>query len=219
MHPNESAANGINWDDGYKPYKKLENILKEAVAAFPHLYAYGTWKCKFLEDLTGHTFISLKNFKCPAAEKHKHKYNCGLSCPNFPKSTVQHVARFPITNGCSTTSRRNHMSGVHEKWHVIPINLLQLYKSAVIGQKLVSRYLAMSARRRRTQQQKLPPTVDALTLDTCSFPVQNFSPELDPTRSTAVCIFQLRGQEPLRVWGVISDPKLSNFSQIWWYAQ
>jgi uncharacterized protein YqgV (UPF0045/DUF77 family) len=84
MHPNGSVANGINWDDGYIPYSKLENVLKEAVAAFPHLYAYGTWKCKFLEGLTGRTFISLEDFECPAAEKHKHKYNCGLSCHKFP---------------------------------------------------------------------------------------------------------------------------------------
>jgi hypothetical protein len=51
-----------------------------------------------------------------------------------------------------------------------------------MGQNLVSRYLAMSARRRTQQQQKPERIVEAPTLDTCSFPVENISPEFDPNR-------------------------------------
>ena len=44
MEDHGSTENGINWIDGHIEYRELHMVLKETVAGFAHLYAYGVSK-------------------------------------------------------------------------------------------------------------------------------------------------------------------------------
>jgi len=65
MADHGSIENGINWMDGRIERKQLHALLKEAVADFAHIYAYGISKCTFLAGLTGRLIHNLEDVNCP----------------------------------------------------------------------------------------------------------------------------------------------------------
>ena len=71
MAPHGSVENGLNRDDVHTAYSKQSAVLKQAVAAFPHVYSYGPKKCRFLSALLECTILDLEEFKCPPAKKVK----------------------------------------------------------------------------------------------------------------------------------------------------
>ena len=84
MHPHGSQTNGINWDDGQLNYSQLVTALSEAVAGYPHVYAYGFTKCQFLSGLLGRTILNLEDFRCPTPDALVPGKSCVLPCHKFP---------------------------------------------------------------------------------------------------------------------------------------
>jgi hypothetical protein len=51
MTAHGSDKNGLSWSDGQLDYDKLRETINEAVSGYPHLYAYGIAKTRFLTEL------------------------------------------------------------------------------------------------------------------------------------------------------------------------
>ena len=84
MHAHGSDENGLNWADGNVPYKELHTVVSEAVANFPHVYAFGSTKCTFLSDLLKRSVLNLEDFKCPTHDNFVPEHRCWLPCHKYP---------------------------------------------------------------------------------------------------------------------------------------
>ena len=76
----DSDKNGLSWSDGQLDYEKLRATISEAVSGYPHLYAYGLAKTRFLTELLAQPVLNLEDFKCPAPHGLKSKYSCIMPC-------------------------------------------------------------------------------------------------------------------------------------------
>ena len=66
MTAHGSDKNGLSWSDGQLDYDKLRATISEAVSVYPHLYAYGIAKTRFLTELLAQPVQNLEDFKCPS---------------------------------------------------------------------------------------------------------------------------------------------------------
>jgi len=80
MTAHGSDKNGLSWSDGQLDYEKLRATISEAVSGYPHLYAYGLAKTRFLTELLAQPVLNLEDFKCPAPHGLKSKYSCSMPC-------------------------------------------------------------------------------------------------------------------------------------------
>ena len=83
---NKSRENGISWDDVHTFYSELHTVLKEAVAGYAHLYAYGTVKSDYLSDVINRNFPNLEDFNCPQYRDLKSDISCAFPCHQFPST-------------------------------------------------------------------------------------------------------------------------------------
>jgi len=84
MQNHGSEANGLNWSDGIIPYDDLQTVVSDAVANYPHVYAYGADKCAFLSDLLKRPVLNIADFNCPAPENFVDETRCWMPCHKFP---------------------------------------------------------------------------------------------------------------------------------------
>ena len=75
-----SDKNGLSWSNGQLHYDKLRDTINEAVSGYPHLYAYGIAKTRFLTELLAQPVLNLEDFKCPAPHGLNSQYSCSMSC-------------------------------------------------------------------------------------------------------------------------------------------
>ena len=73
-----SDKNGLSWSNGQLHYDKLRDTINEAVSGYPHLYAYGLAKTRFLTELLAQPVLNLEDFKCPAPHGLKSQYSCSM---------------------------------------------------------------------------------------------------------------------------------------------
>jgi len=83
MQPHGSEKNGLNWADGHIDYHELYIVLSEAVANYPHLYAYGVIKCAILSSLLQRPILNLEDFGCPSHKNFVSDYRCYLPCHRY----------------------------------------------------------------------------------------------------------------------------------------
>jgi len=81
---NKSRGNGVSWDDGHISYSELHAVLKETVAGYVRLYAYGTDKSDYLSDMINRTFPNLEDFNRQQSRDLKSDISCGFPCHKFP---------------------------------------------------------------------------------------------------------------------------------------
>jgi len=80
MTAHGSDKNGLSWSDGQLDYEKLRATISEAVSGYPHLYAYGLAKNRFLTELLAQPVQNLEDFKCPPPHGLKSQYCCSMPC-------------------------------------------------------------------------------------------------------------------------------------------
>jgi len=80
MTAHVSDKNGLSWSDGQLDYDKLRETINEAVSGYPHLYAYGITKTRFLTELLAQPVRNLEDFKCPQPQGLKAQFSCSMPC-------------------------------------------------------------------------------------------------------------------------------------------
>ena len=81
MTAHGSDKNGLSWSNGQLDYEKLRATISEAVSGYPHLYAYGLAKARFLTELLAQPVLYLEDFKCPAPRGLKSQYSLQHALP------------------------------------------------------------------------------------------------------------------------------------------
>ena len=70
----------LSWRDGQLDYDKLRDTINEAVSGYPHLYAYGIAKTRFLTELLAQPVRNLEDFKFPQPQGLKAQFSCSMPC-------------------------------------------------------------------------------------------------------------------------------------------
>jgi len=94
-----SSENGLKLAERHIEYKELRNVLNEAVAGFPHLYAYGVSKYTFLVRLSGRSIHNLGDHICPHPSLSIANAVVQCHATRFPVSLAQPKPRIPSTIG------------------------------------------------------------------------------------------------------------------------
>jgi len=84
MEPHGSKENGLNWDDGFILYSRVQTVLTEALGSFNHLYARGEDKCLLLADILNQPIHDFEALQCPDPSELKSDIHCQLTCHSFP---------------------------------------------------------------------------------------------------------------------------------------
>jgi len=79
MPAHRSEKNGLSWSDGQLDYN-LRDTINEAVSVYPHLYAYGIAKIRFLTELLAQRLRNLEDFMCPQSHGLKAQFSCSMPC-------------------------------------------------------------------------------------------------------------------------------------------
>jgi hypothetical protein len=66
MTAHGSYKNGLSWSDGQLDYDKLRDSINGSASGYPHLYAYGIAKTRFLTELLVQPVRNLEDFKYPS---------------------------------------------------------------------------------------------------------------------------------------------------------
>jgi len=80
MPAHGSEKNGLSWSDGQLDYDKLHETINESVSGYPHLYAYGMAKTRFLTELLAQPVRNLEDFKCPQPHGLNAQFSCSMPC-------------------------------------------------------------------------------------------------------------------------------------------
>lgn len=57
---------GLEWFDGYVPYKQIGTILREVTRTAQRIYTRGREKADFIQELTARQVINLEDVSCPS---------------------------------------------------------------------------------------------------------------------------------------------------------
>ena len=118
----------LSWRDGQLDYDKLRDTINEAVSGYPHLYAYGIAKTRFLTELLAQPVRNLEDFKFPQPQGLKAQFSCSMPChKNYLNYSCATRNAHKLFSGSSITYTPAPLSAVHPNLHVIAPHLIRVY--------------------------------------------------------------------------------------------